>query len=216
MTASQPRMKVSLRALSIGGASLAAPIMAFAHHAHDYAPPETAWQGLASGLAHPFLSIPHFVALMVLGLLAAATGAGVRVVGLFCAGSLATALAFATGAAQWPAHDLWVAATLAMGAVALWRYRIHPVPANWAGMVLMVAAGSIHGQIAAESIEAASAVILASYWCGIVAVQAVLGGIVLTAAHRLALRRFDTGVRLRMGGAILSACATLAVLMSGA
>lgn len=216
MTASQSRMKVSVRTLWIGGASLAAPIMACAHHAHDYAPPETAWQGLASGLAHPFLSMPHFVALMVLGLLAAATGAGLRVVGLFCAGSLATALAFATGAAQWPAHDLWVAATLAIGAVALWRYRNHPLPANRAVMMLMVAAGSIHGQIAAESIDSASPLILASYWCGIVAAQAALGGLVLAAAHRLTLKRPDTGVRFRLGGAILSACATLAVLIAGA
>lgn len=215
MTAPQSRMMISLRPLLVGTAGLAAPWMAMAHHAHDYAPPETLSQGLASGLAHPLLSAPHLVALVVLGLLAAAGNAGFRLIATFCAGSLATALVFGAGVAEWPVHDLWVAFSLAVGAIGLWQCRRQELPVNITAMLIAGAAGSIHGQIAAESIETADMLILGAYWCGITLSQAAIAITTVLAVRRVVAIRREAGPFVRMGGAAISAGAALAVLWVG-
>ena len=212
MTATASRMLVSFQRLFAGGLAFGAPIAALAHHAHDYAPPENAWQAFASGLAHPFLSGPHLVALLALGMLAAAPGLGARTLLAFCAGSVLTALAFAAGATGWPAHDLWVAASLALAAAWLWRGQEAAGSSRLGALLVVGVAGSVHGQIAAESIEAVSAMMLFAYWSGIVFVQLALGGLAMAVLRSALAKREALAGTLRHACAALSAGAACGVL----
>lgn len=203
MTATASRMLIPFQRLVAGSLAFGAPVAVLAHHAHDYAPPENAWQALASGLAHPFLSGPHLVALLALGMLAAARGPGTRTLLAFCVGSVLTAFAFAAGATGWPAHDLWVAASLALAAAWLWRGQAAEGSSRLGALLVAGVAGSVHGQIAAESIEAVNAMMLVAYWIGIVFMQLALGGLAM-AVLRGALARRET-----LAGALRQACAAL-------
>ncbi len=214
MTATAPRMLVPIHRLLAAGLAFVTPVAAVAHHAHDYAPPATAWQALASGLAHPLLSGPHLVALLALGMLAAARSHGGAMLLAFCGGSILTALAFAAGTAGWPAHDLWVAATLALAAAWLCREQSASGSNRLAMLLLVGLAGSIHGQIAAESIETDSTTTLASYWVGIVIAQLVLGGVVLAGLRRVRATREALLGKLRLTAAALSAGAACGVFFA--
>lgn len=214
MTATASRMLVPLHRLLATGLVLLTPFGAIAHHAHDYAPPATAWQALASGLAHPLLSGPHLVALLALGTLAAARSHGGGMLLAFCGGSILTALAFGAGAAGWPAHDLWVAATLALAAAWLCREQVASGSNRLAILLLVGLAGSIHGQIAAESIETDNTAILASYWVGIAIAQLALGGAVLAGVRRMRATRETLVGKLRLTAAALSAGAACGVLFA--
>lgn len=216
MTAIASRMLAPTSGLLVGLTALFAPIAALAHHAHDYAPPDNAWQGLLSGLAHPFLSAPHLVALIVLGMIAAASSVGRLTLAAFCAGSMLTAIALEAGAAGWPLHDLWIAVSLLAGGGWLWWRRAQALPVNLAAIAIVAAAGSIHGQIAAESIEAASTAILSAYWAGILIAQAALGGAVLTGLRVLSSARQPIANRLRLAGAAVSAGTAVVVLLGAA
>jgi len=214
MTATTPRMLFPFHHLLAGGLASLAPFAALAHHAHDYAPPATVWQALASGLAHPLLSGPHLVALLALGMLAAARSQGGAMLLAFCSGSALTAMAFAAGSGGWPAHDLWVAATLALAAAGLWRARANAGPSQLVILLLALLAGSIHGQIAAESIATDNATLLASYWVGIVIAQLALGAAVLIGLRRLSATREALAGKVQRTAAALSAGAACGVFFA--
>ena len=213
MTATASRTFVSIAKAGAGLLCLAAPLAALAHHAHDYAPPENALQGLLSGLAHPILSLPHLVALLVIGLLAAGQAKPSRLVGTFCFGSALMAFMFAIGLQGWPGHDAWVALSLALGGLWLWKQRAEQGLAGLAGITAIAIAGSIHGQIAAESIETTQMTILAAYWAGIVTAQFAIAQVVRSGWLRLARRRTGFADTLRLGGALLSTGVAITVLL---
>lgn len=193
--------------------ALGAPFAALAHHAHDYAPPANALEALLSGLAHPALSLPHLAALIVIGLLAGDRTGSKRLMAAFCAGSAVTALVFAAGLPGWPLHDAWVSLSLALGGLCLWKRGAWTRLEGLAGVAVVAIAGSIHGQIAAESIEATQAAILTAYWVGIIIAQLAIAGTVWAGWQTLARNQSALMQPLRFCGAALSAGVAVTVLL---
>jgi len=113
-------------------------------------------------------------------------------------------------------HDLWIAVSLLAGGAWLWWRRARPFTVNIATIAIVAAAGSIHGQIAAESIETASTTILSAYWTGILMTQAALGGAVLIGLRALSAARQPIADRLRLAGAAVSAGTAVVVLLGAA
>lgn len=113
-------------------------------------------------------------------------------------------------------HDLWIAVSLLAGGAWLWWRRARSFTVNIAAIAIVAAAGSIHGQIAAESIETASTTILSAYWTGILMTQAALGGAVLIGLRALSAARQPIADRLRLPGAAVSAGTAVVVLLGAA
>lgn len=159
-----------------------------AHHPMDGAVPETAINGLLSGLAHPIIGLDHFVFLIAAALLAAWTGMrSVRVLGLFAVASLAGTWAHSVGWTA-PLLEVGVGVTLLILAGLLLAKPAIPKSAWFA---LAALAGGFHGHAFGEAIIGAEATPLLAYLAGLLVIQAV----VLVMANRLGRWLLNTSSR---------------------
>ena len=203
-------MRRNLRIPSLLLASIPAVVAAgpaFAHHVMGGKMPATFAQGLLSGLGHPVIGLDHFAAVVAVGCLAAAHGAGVRLALGYVLAMMAGVAVHLTGATL-PGAELWVAlSVIALGAVLVTR-RDLGAPA---ALALFAAVGLVHGYALGESIYGAEQTPLVAYLIGLAVIQ---GGIALAALGiaRLLLRRAAPSAPLRLIGAGISGIG-LAVLV---
>jgi urease accessory protein len=169
-----------------------APRLAAAHHAMGGAAPRTAWEGLASGLAHPVIGLDHLAFLVAAGILAAGAGrAGAGLLLAFLAAGLGGSLLHLAGIGLGPVELVIAASLLAVG-TALFRAgrAVAPFPVL-AG--LFAGAGLFHGHAFAEAAIGAQTGPVLAYLLGLAAVQGAIGYGVMALAPRLAdgqLRRW--------------------------
>lgn len=166
--------KTSLRA--IGAAALS--LTAVAAHAH----PGHGADGLAAGLAHPFLGLDHLLAMAAVGLWsAAAFPRGRRAVGpaVFLALLLAGALLALAGVAL-PFVEVGVAASVLMLGLLMLGGRRVPLAV---GVSLVAGAALLHGH--AHGSELATGQSFAAYATGFMLGSALLHGVGLGAGAGL-------------------------------
>jgi urease accessory protein len=180
---------------------------ALAHHVMGGAMPQTFGQGFLSGLGHPVIGLDHFAAIVGVGLLAALTGQGLRLVILFSA-SMTGGVGLHLLRLDIPAAELLVAlATLALGVLVLGRGL-----SRLAAPVLTAAAGIVHGYALGESIVGAEPTPLYAYLAGLFIVQVLISA----AAQHIARRLSTPGWALRLAGAaIVTAGAAFAAQAAG-
>ncbi len=132
------RIKTSLRSL---GGVLALALATSAAQAH----PGHGAEGLAAGLAHPFMGFDHLLAMVAVGLWSvAALPQGKRAIGpaVFLATLLAgAALAYAGVALPWVEAGV-AASVLMLGALMFGAQRVSP----FIGLALVAMAALLHGQ----------------------------------------------------------------------
>lgn len=162
--------------------ALLAAAPAFAHHPMGGAAPQTLFEGLASGLAHPVIGIDHLAFVVLVGLAAAASGR--RFVGpaAFVLATMAGTMIQLAGVAL-PVAELVIAASIVvLGAVLLLRRDLSG-PAALAGFAF---AGAFHGWAFGATVIGSQAGAVGSYLAGFGLVQfGVASGVAWVAAHAL-------------------------------
>lgn len=146
------------------------PGTALAHHAMGGDTPETAWQGFASGLAHPVIGPDHLAFVVGVGLVAALLGLGPLLPVAAMAAMAAGALLHVAGLTV-PGAEALIALSVGLVGLAVL------VPSRRASRLvagLVVAAAALHGYALAENIVGAEAAPLAAYLAGLAAIQAAL------------------------------------------
>lgn len=165
---------------------------ASAHHVMGGAAPTNLFEGLLSGLAHPVIEIDHLAFVIALGLAAAFTTDGLRLVALFIAGSLVGVL----GIGSWvnvPHVELLVALSIILLGLGFAARRLGRSLLWW---TFAVGAGVIHGIAYGESIVTSPLPAVASYLIGLAVSQTMLAVMAKTFVD---LMRVDAAVPL--GGA---------------
>jgi len=180
---------------AMAGAFMLAASPALAHHAMDGEVPQTVWQGLAAGLAHPVLGLDHLAFLLAAGVLLAARRAA-ALPALIGATLLGAALQLG-GIAPGPVEALVALSVLLAGLVLL-----RP-PGGMAALLLpagFAVAGLAHGAAYAESVTGAPLPATLAYLFALSGMQAALA---LAGAPLLrGLRRLVAAPRLVAGGAV--------------
>lgn len=189
-------------------AVLFAAAPAFAHHPAGGMTPQTAWQGLLSGLGHPVIGLDHLAFLVAAGLIAATLpwrGAMLAIGAFVAAGAVGTLLHLA-GTGLGPV-ELLVAGTSVVAGLVLLRGEGTVLGAGLAGAGFALA-GLVHGHAFAEAVVGAETTPVLAYLVGLALVQ---GAIALLLAW---LARDARQVR-RLGGAAaaLVGAASLAVAL---
>lgn len=174
---------------------------AAAHHVMDNQLPATLVEGLLSGIGHPIIGLDHLAGLVALGVLAARHERGGTLVIGFVLAMLGGAVAHVW---EWriPGAEILVALSLILLGVAA---ALEHATAAGARMLLVAAAGLVHGYALGESIVGAEQTPLLAYFAGLALVQTVL-------AYELML-----GVRLllRQAGGAVPRAAGVGVLLVG-
>lgn len=171
-----PNPNKILRRLPLAAIALLLPTPALAHHGMGGQPPETFFQGLLSGLAHPVIGLDHLLFLLMAGVLAGSLEAAARyrASALFVvSGLLGTSVHLA--AIDLPAAEALIAISVIAGG-ALVRSSRRPGIAALAA--LFAVAGVVHGYAYGESIVGVVGAPLSAYLAGLVLIQcAVVGGV---------------------------------------
>lgn len=203
-------MRQNLRFPSLllaGIPALVAAGPAFAHHVMGGKMPVTFAQGLLSGLGHPVIGLDHFAAVVAVGCLAAAHGAGVRLAFGYVLAMMAGVAVHLMGATL-PGAELWVAGSvIALGVVLLTRRDL----SAGAALALFAAVGLLHGYALGESIYGAEQTPLTAYLIGLAVIQSAVALAAMSVA-RLLTRRAPQAAPLRLIGAGISGIG-LAVLV---
>ncbi|MBS0532598.1 MAG: HupE/UreJ family protein [Proteobacteria bacterium] len=203
-------MRRNLRIPSLLLASIPALVAAgpaLAHHVMGGKMPATFAQGLLSGLGHPVIGLDHFAAVVAVGCLAAAHGAGVRLAFGYVLAMMAGVLFHLMGATLLGA-ELWVAASvIGLGAVLLTRRDL----STGTALALFAAVGLLHGYALGESIYGAEPTPLFAYLVGLAVIQGAIALAAMSVA-RLLMRRMAQAAPLRLVGAGISGIG-LAVLV---
>jgi len=158
------------------------PGLALAHHPMGGVTPETAWQGLLSGVGHPIIGPDHFAFIIGLGLLAGrmALRSGALAILAFLAGGFVGSLIHLQ-AVDVPAEPLIAGSVLILGA-AIWMGRAVALAALLPALAL---AGALHGYAFAESIIGAETSPLVAYLLGLAVTQgAIAAAVALVTAGR--------------------------------
>lgn len=173
-----------------------------AHHAMEGRMPQSGWEGLLSGLAHPVIGFDHFLFLLGAAVVVAAARLPQHMarwaLALFAAAGLAGTLLHVHGL-DLPAAEAGVAISLLVAAAVLLR---QPGRALWVA-ALAAPAGLLHGHAYGESVVGAQAGPLLAYLLGLTLVQAALLLGLHAAGCRLAMRQPALLARLRQGLALL-------------
>jgi urease accessory protein len=197
-------MLTTVLRFSVAVLGIALADQALAHHATGGETPQTALQGLVSGLAHPVIGPDHLAFVVGIGVLSAFVRSGWALPAVFLtAGAAGTALHL--GAHALPAGELLVAVSVLLMGAALLARRGTP-------LVLLSGlcgfGGLVHGYALAESIVGAQAAPLWSYLFGVAVVQ-----LVLSLAIREGMRVWLARSRRTADGAIVAA--SLCILAVG-
>jgi urease accessory protein len=181
---------------------------AFAHHVMGGTVPNTAWQGLLSGLGHPIIGIDHLAFVLGVGLLAHLMGRVVLLPLLFVAGTLSGCVLH-LWSYDLPAPELVIALTVAMaaGLVAI-RAKL-PVGALAA---LLMVAGVFHGYAYGESIVGAETGPLSAYMAGFGVIQSCIAvGSALALRAVVGRQYLGEAMAMRLAGGGLALVATVAL-----
>lgn len=167
-------MKIFISFLLMGGVlTLALTGSALAHHPIGAQVPDTAWNGLLSGIGHPLIGLDHLAFLVAISLLAALYSSTRRIgiLSTFVVATLAGTSMHIVGVAL-PMADLAIAlSVVAVGAMLLTaaRYRFPLV------LAFGVLAGTLHGFGYAASVIGVEPTPLLSYLAGVALIQLSLG-----------------------------------------
>jgi len=173
------------------------PLSAFAHHPLGGRLPETAMEGLLSGIGHPVIGIDHLAFVIAVGLLAAVAKRGLMIPVSFVAGSMA-GVTLHLQLVTIPAAELFIAATVVLIGVFLILKQYVNARRS---MVLGCAAGIFHGYAYAEAIVGANMTTLASYLTGLMLIQMMMAvGSYLVATRLMKAHSLATNKVLRMAG----------------
>lgn len=153
--------------------ALVLPFPAWAHHPAGGMAPETLWQGLASGVAHPVLGLDHLAFLLAAGLMLAAAP---RAVLGFIAAALAGALLHRAGLGLGPVELVVAVSVVLAGAALVLAGRARPSAALL--IPAFALAGLFHGHALAEAAIASPTPVFAAY---LVALAGMQGAIALGA-----------------------------------
>jgi urease accessory protein len=200
-------------AMAASAGAFASP--AFAHHLMGGALPNTAWQGLLSGLGHPIIGIDHFAFVVGVGLMSHLAGRTILLPLLFVAGTVLGCFAHVQGY-DVPRVEPALALTVAAAAAVVGTRAKAPI-----GLLapVFVLAGGLHGYAYGESIVGAELGPLAAYVIGFGVIQWGLAGASGAALRTIVARDYagEAGAA-RVGGAGLAVLAALAfvnVAMAG-
>lgn len=166
------------------GLVLTVPTAALAHHPMGGRTPETLWQGLASGLAHPVIEVDHLVFVLAAVVLAIVLDGGrTRSPLTFVAASLVGVLVHVAGIAL-PMGELWVAVSLLVVTAWLWLRGRAGLAIGLTGFCAL--AGLVHGYAYGEAIVGAESTPVLAYLVGLSLIQAaVVTGLLLLAQRTL-------------------------------
>src|SRR5262249_18823123 len=115
-----------------------APV-AFAHHLMGGKVPDTAWQGLLSGLGHPIIGVDHFAFIVGVGCMSRIVGQVTLLPLLFIIGSVLGCCVHVLGYTI-PWSELAIALTLALAAAVVGTRSRAPIGALSAGLIVARAA----------------------------------------------------------------------------
>ncbi|MGQ7844402.1 HupE/UreJ family protein [Granulosicoccus sp. 3-233] len=177
------------------------PLSALAHHPLGGRQPETALEGLLSGIGHPVIGLDHLAFIIAAGLLAAIARRGLLIPLGFVAGSMA-GVGLHLQLFTIPAVELFIAASVVLvGALLTMKQRLDVRKEA----ILTAVAGVFHGYAYAEAIVGANMATLASYLTGLTLVQMVMAlGSYLLAARLLKGESLADNRPLRLVGLAIS------------
>ncbi len=180
---------------------------AFAHHAMGGDTPNTLWQGLASGLAHPVIGPDHLAFIIAIGIAAGLIGRGGAALILAFVATSTAGVGIHLAKLDMPIVEILVALSVVVAGFLLVSGARAQKPV-WLPFAML--AGLAHGYAFGESIIGAEQGVIGAYLAGlaIIAVLMALGVAYLT-------RRFmsaDIGItRARIAGGAVG-CIGLAML----
>ena len=170
----------TMKKIVVTGLAVAASASpAFAHHVMDGKTPATFFEGLFSGLGHPVIEVPHFVAILLVGVVAARLAVGLMPIAAFVIGSFVGTLIIGV-LAGWPVDETWVIASIATVAALLLLHG-H----RWLLAAILFAIGAVHGTAFAEAIIGAEPTPLAAYLLGLAVVEFTIAGAAYFATAKL-------------------------------
>ena len=180
---------------------------ASAHHVMGGKLPQTAWEGLLSGLGHPIIGPDHFAFIVGVGLLSQLAGRLVLLPILFLLGTIAGCYLHVQGVnLPWPE----AAVVITVVAVAVIVVLHHQIPAGVLA-ILFAASGILHGYAYGESIVGAETAPLLAYFIGLAAVQCALALAVGAAFGSIVEKGYVSQARfMRIAGGGIALCATVA------
>lgn len=162
-------------------AALLVATAAEAHHPTGGMTPTTFWHGLLSGIGHPVIGPDHLAFIVGIGLLAAITGLGLALPGLFIVAMAAGLLLHMLGLQIPYAEALLAVSVVAIGlAVA----RRDGSGRHWRGGGLFALAGVLHGFAFAETVIGAEPTPIVAYVVGLAATQFSLAAAAYVLARR--------------------------------
>ncbi|MCO6418908.1 HupE/UreJ family protein [Siccirubricoccus sp. KC 17139] len=188
------------------------PGTALAHHAMGGALPQSAWEGIVSGLAHPVIGLDHLAFLLAGGLLAAMLPgwAGFAALAAFLGAGVVGALLHLAGTGMGPVEAVVALSVLGAGAALLLAPGRLPALSLWLvpGFAL---AGLFHGHAYAEAVAGSPFGTVLAYLLTLLLSQAAIAGVAMAVALRLTLPALARG--LAGGGAVIIGSAALAVAL---
>jgi urease accessory protein len=210
------RYRIPIFAATVTAA--AAPDPALAHHAMGEAVPTTAWEGIASGLAHPIIGLDHLAFLLAAGVLASAAPrhGGLKALAAFLGAGLAGALLHLAGLGLGPVEAAVALSVLLAGAALLAPAAHRPAAAPAWLAIAFAAAGLFHGHAYAEAVVGSGPVPVTAYLATLVVAQAAIGLGAMVLARRgaamggAAFQRRWAGVCATAVGTVAFVVATLA------
>ncbi len=177
---------------------LAAPAMA--HHASGGKAPQTAIEGLLTGVAHPVIGLDHLAFVIAIGLLAAILKRGIAVPITFLLAALAgTGLHFA--ALNLPTPELVISASVLLFGLLAVTHRQLSTPAV---VVLTALAGLFHGYAYGEAIIGAEPMPIVAYLVGFTLIQGAIAYATYLLSQRALNQNPATGMTsLRQAGFVI-------------
>ena len=179
---------------------------AYAHHVMGGRMPETWFQGLLSGLAHPVIGVDHLAALVGVGVVVALARGGALPVVAFSA-ALIAGVGVHLARLDVPGIELIVGfTTVLLGIVVVARLTVRPPLL----VSLFVLAGVAHGYALGESIVGSEPSPLIAYLVGILIVQTMVS----LAAYFVA-RRLEKVLTVVVGAIVILVGSVAAALAAG-
>ncbi|WP_149538703.1 HupE/UreJ family protein [Siccirubricoccus phaeus] len=199
-----------LRRLTYALALLPAP--AFAHHAMGGAAPQSLWQSIASGLAHPVIGLDHLAFLLAGGLLAATLPgrAGFAALAAFLGAGVAGALLHLAGTGIGPVEAVVALSVLGAGVALLLAPGRLPALTFWLAPAFALA-GLFHGHAYAEAVAGSPFGTVLTYLLTLLLSQAAIAGLAMVLTRRMAAP--GLAHRLAGGGALIIGTAALATAL---
>jgi urease accessory protein len=209
-----PSSNAKVVAAAAGVVALSGP-PALAHHVMGGVTPETLWQGLLSGLAHPIVGVDHFAFILGVGFMSWFAGQVALLPFLFVLGTVVGCLVHVQGL-DLPVPELVIAFTLAVAAAFIAvRSRI---PTGIMA-ILFVAAGIFHGYAYGESIVGAETTPLIAYMTGFACIQYSVAVGIAWAVRFIVAKAYvteTTATRLASGAMACVAAIAIAIVVLAA